>query len=47
MVTYVLNIYEISIKYPLINSLFGSDYKSLNQKRIIVFLSIPQKKINP
>ena len=37
MVTYVLNIYELSIKYPLINSLFGSSYKSLNQKRIIVF----------
>lgn len=39
--------YGISIKYPLINSLFRSGYKSLNQKIIIVFLSIPQTQINP
>ncbi len=47
MVTYVLNMYGISVKYPLINSSCGSGYKSLNQKRIIVFLSIPQTQINP
>jgi hypothetical protein len=47
MVTYVLNMYGISVKYPLINSLFGSGKKSLNQKIITVFLSIPQTQINP
>ena len=32
MVTYVLNMYGISVKYPLINSLFGSGNKSPNSK---------------